>query len=89
VAAVLAALAHKSASSVSVENVGPTWNDITHKAVEALIVFLIVISAYISIFFEWKIGGRRDRRGRSRHPHHCGLYSCCHSSSRRTPSWRS
>ncbi len=56
VAGVLAALTHKSASSVSVENVGPTWgSDITHKAVEALIVFLIVISAYISIFFEWKM----------------------------------
>ena len=56
VGAALAALTHKSASSVSVENVGPTWgNDITHKAVEALIVFLIVISAYISIFFEWKM----------------------------------
>jgi preprotein translocase subunit SecF len=56
VAGVLAGLSHKSASSVSVENVGPTWgSDITHKAVEALIVFLIVISAYISIFFEWKM----------------------------------
>ncbi|MGD0944412.1 MAG: protein translocase subunit SecF [Acidimicrobiales bacterium] len=56
VAAVLAALAHKPASSVSVENVGPTWgSDITHKAVEALIVFLIVIAAYISLFFEWKM----------------------------------
>ena len=56
VAGVLAALAHTSASSVSVENVGPTWGgDITHKAVEALIVFLIVIASYISIFFEWKM----------------------------------
>ena len=56
VAGVLAALAHKPASSVSVENVGPTWgSNITHKAVEALIVFLIVISAYISLFFEWKM----------------------------------
>jgi preprotein translocase subunit SecF len=56
VAGVLAALAHKPASSVSVENVGPTWGgNITHKAVEALIVFLIVIAAYISLFFEWKM----------------------------------
>jgi preprotein translocase subunit SecF len=56
VAGVLAGLVNKSASSVSVETVGPTWgSDITHKAVEALIVFLIVISAYISIFFEWKM----------------------------------
>src|SRR5208283_2053142 len=56
VAAVLAALAHKPASDVSIESVGPTWgNDITHRAIQALIVFLIVISAYISIFFEWKM----------------------------------
>ena len=56
VASVLAALVHKPASSVSVETVGPTWgSDITHKAVEALIVFLIVITAYISLFFEWKM----------------------------------
>jgi len=56
VGAVLATLTHNPASAVSVENVGPTWgSDITHKAVEALIVFLIVISAYISIFFEWRM----------------------------------
>jgi len=56
IAGVLAALVHKPASAVSVENVGPTWgNDITHKAVEALIVFLLVIAAYISLFFEWKM----------------------------------
>jgi len=56
VAAVLANLVHKPASAVSVENVGPTWGgNITHKAVEALIVFLIVIAAYISLFFEWKM----------------------------------
>ncbi|MGD1012445.1 MAG: protein translocase subunit SecF [Acidimicrobiales bacterium] len=56
VAAVLAGLAHKSISSVSVEKVGPTWGrNITHKAVEALIAFFIVITAYISLFFEWKM----------------------------------
>jgi preprotein translocase subunit SecF len=56
VAGVLASLAHKPASAVSIENVGPTWgSDITHKAVEALIVFLIVIAAYITLFFEWKM----------------------------------
>jgi len=56
VATVLAGLVHKPGSSVSIENVGPTWgNNITHKAVEALIVFLIVITAYISLFFEWKM----------------------------------
>ena len=56
VAAALATLAHKSVSAVSIEQVGPTWgSNITHKAVEALIVFLVVIAAYISLFFEWKM----------------------------------
>ena len=56
VATALGALVHKPASAVSIEYVGPTWgNNITHKAVEALIVFLIVIAAYISLFFEWKM----------------------------------
>jgi preprotein translocase subunit SecF len=52
----LARLTHTSAASVSVEAVGPTWGgQVTHKAVEALIVFIVMISAYISIFFEWKM----------------------------------
>jgi len=56
VTGVLARLTHTSAGAVSVEAVGPTWgSQVTHKAVEALIVFLIMISAYISIFFEWKM----------------------------------
>jgi preprotein translocase subunit SecF len=56
IAGVLAKLAHTSAGAVSVEAVGPTWgSQITHKAVEALIVFVIMISVYISIFFEWKM----------------------------------
>ncbi|MHB1508472.1 MAG: protein translocase subunit SecF [Acidimicrobiales bacterium] len=56
VSAALARLTHTSAASVSVEAVGPTWGgQVTHKAVEALIVFIVMISAYISIFFEWKM----------------------------------
>jgi len=56
VAGVLAKLTHTTANSVSIEAVGPTWgSQITHKAVEALIVFVIMISIYISIFFEWKM----------------------------------
>jgi preprotein translocase subunit SecF len=56
VATVLAALAHKRPADVSIESVGPTWgSSITHRAIEALIVFLLVITAYISIFFEWKM----------------------------------
>jgi preprotein translocase subunit SecF len=36
--------------------VGPTWgSQITTKAVEALIIFLVVIVAYLSIAFEWRM----------------------------------
>lgn len=52
----LAKLAGINPNSVSTELVGATWGgDVTHKAIEALIVFFIVIAAYISIFFEWKM----------------------------------
>ena len=56
IATALAHLTHSSVNAVSVEAVGPTWgSQITHKAVEALIVFVILISLYISIAFEWKM----------------------------------
>ncbi len=56
VTSVLAGLAHISPNSVSTESVGPSWGgQITKKAIEALIVFFIVIAGYISIFFEWKM----------------------------------
>jgi preprotein translocase subunit SecF len=56
VTAALAKITHSGFNDVTVESVGPTWgSQITHKAVEALIVFVIMISAYISIFFEWKM----------------------------------
>lgn len=42
--------------SVSIQDVGATWGaQITHKAVEALIIFFIVVLIYISIRFEWKM----------------------------------
>ncbi|MGI9603083.1 MAG: protein translocase subunit SecF [Acidimicrobiales bacterium] len=41
---------------VSVSVVGPTWGDeITDKAVRALIVFFILIAVYISVRLEWKM----------------------------------
>src|ERR1700735_2781436 len=41
---------------VSVQLVGPSWgSQISHKAAEALIAFLIVIVAYLSIAFEWRM----------------------------------
>ncbi|HEY1625042.1 MAG TPA: protein translocase subunit SecF [Streptosporangiaceae bacterium] len=44
------------ASNVNVQFVGPSWgSQITGKAIEALIAFLIVIVIYLSIAFEWKM----------------------------------
>lgn len=46
----------KNADQVSTEFIGPTWgSDITKKAVEALIAFLVAIVLYLSIAFEWKM----------------------------------
>ena len=43
-------------TSISVQLVGPTWgSQITSKATEALIIFLIVIVIYLSIAFEWRM----------------------------------
>jgi preprotein translocase subunit SecF len=43
-------------NAMSVQFVGPTWgSQITSKAVEALIIFLIVIVIYLSVAFEWKM----------------------------------
>jgi preprotein translocase subunit SecF len=56
IAAALAKLTHQSSGAVSIESVGPTWgSQVTHKAIEALIVFLLMISIYISVAFEWKM----------------------------------
>jgi preprotein translocase subunit SecF len=41
---------------INVTSVGASWgSEISHKAVEALIAFLIVIVIYLSIAFEWKM----------------------------------
>ena len=43
-------------NSISVTTVGPSWgSQISGKALEALIAFLIVIVLYLSIAFEWKM----------------------------------
>ena len=43
-------------SSISPQLVGPTWgSDVTSKAAEALIIFLVVIVVYLSIAFERKM----------------------------------
>ncbi len=48
---------HIPSSAVSVTSVGSSWGaQISQKALEALIAFLIVIVIYLSIAFEWTIG---------------------------------
>ncbi|HWF80738.1 MAG TPA: protein translocase subunit SecF [Streptosporangiaceae bacterium] len=52
----LAKLAHLSNSQVSLQSVGPSWGgQISQKALEALIAFLIVIVLYLSVAFEWRM----------------------------------
>ncbi len=52
----LAQAAHVPTSSVSINDVGPTWGgQVTDKAIEALIIFFIVVAIYISIRFEFKM----------------------------------
>jgi preprotein translocase subunit SecF len=43
-------------SSISFNEVGPSWgSEISEKAVRALIVFLVLVSLYIALRFEWKM----------------------------------
>jgi preprotein translocase subunit SecF len=45
-----------TADKISITTVGPTWgSSITNKAIEALIIFFIVVAIYISIRFEPKM----------------------------------
>jgi len=47
---------HVGASTMQITFVGPTWgSQITSKAIEALIIFLIVIVIYLSIAFDWRM----------------------------------
>ena len=53
---VMGRIGHVPADQVSVTDVGPTWGtEITHKAILAVVVFLIVVVVYISLRFEWKM----------------------------------
>ncbi|HVL07518.1 MAG TPA: protein translocase subunit SecF [Acidimicrobiales bacterium] len=52
----LAGLAGADISQVSVNDVGPSWGQaVTNKARNALVVFFVLISIYISLRFEWKM----------------------------------
>jgi len=47
---------HLTVNQVQITFVGPTWgSQITTKALEALIIFLVVIVIYLSIAFEWRM----------------------------------
>ena len=52
----LADYAGIEASDVSVTNVGPSWGErVSRKALQALIVFFVLIAVYLSIRFQWRM----------------------------------
>ncbi len=52
----LATAAHTTPDNVNFNDVGPTWGgQVTSKAIEALIVFFIAVTLYISVRFEFKM----------------------------------
>jgi len=52
----LADVAGTTVSEVSVTTVGPSWGDeVTGKAIRALVWFFIIVAAYIAIRLEWKM----------------------------------
>ena len=52
----LAVIAHTPVDSVSIESIGPSWgSDISENAIKAVIVFLVLISLCISVYFESKM----------------------------------
>ena len=60
-----------SVNDINTTFVGPTWgSQISSKAIEALIAFLIVIVIYLSIAFEWKMAVGGVRGADARHPDH-------------------
>jgi preprotein translocase subunit SecF len=47
---------HIPSNQVSLQSIGPSWgSQISQKALEALIAFLIVVVLYLSIAFEWRM----------------------------------
>jgi len=47
---------HIGKGAVSIQSIGPSWgSQISQKALEALIAFLIVLVLYLSIAFEWRM----------------------------------
>ncbi|MGI9196641.1 MAG: protein translocase subunit SecF [Candidatus Nanopelagicales bacterium] len=45
-----------SATDITVQAVGPSWGqEITSKALQALVVFLLLLALFLSIYFEWRM----------------------------------
>ena len=45
-----------STDAISVQLVGPSWGqEITSKALQALVVFLVLVTIFLSIYFEWRM----------------------------------
>lgn len=43
-------------ADIKIQLVGPTWgSDVSKKALQGLIVFLILVTIFLSIYFEWKM----------------------------------
>lgn len=52
----LAEYAGVDATEVSVTDVGPTWGEqVSRKALRALVIFFLVIAGYLTLRFEWKM----------------------------------
>ena len=52
----LAAQAGTTTAQISRQDVGPTWGaQISNKAIKGLIIFLILVTLYIAMRFEWKM----------------------------------
>jgi len=52
----LAGYAGVAEDAVSISNVGPTWGDqVSRKALTALIFFFVLIAAYLTFRFEWRM----------------------------------
>jgi preprotein translocase subunit SecF len=56
VAEALAKYANAKVPDVSIKTVGPTWGqEVSRKAIRALIIFFLLLAAYLSFRFEWKM----------------------------------
>jgi preprotein translocase subunit SecF len=56
VVAALAEVCEVPGDSINVQLVGPSWGaEITGKALQALLVFLVLVTIFLSIYFEWRM----------------------------------